>query len=437
MQKTLFWKLIGFVLAAALAQGARAQLMAGAARVSITPDPTRVRYTLGGYGDLRRMTTPATGVHDTCYARALVLQDGGRTYALVSLDLCYVPANVKAAVVARVAGLGIASDELFLSATHTHSGPEPLMLHSGCVGEIGAMPHFDPGLLDWMAEHISNAIRDAAAHMVPADIGSAQTGPIGLNRNRRGEPGTDDELTELKVTAADGKPIAVVVNYAAHPTFFGADMLQVSGDWAGAFERMMEATLPGSVVLFLNGTEGDVSPSGADDGTPDERIETYACKLMRPTLRLLAAIRPEGHPKLDAWTEAVSLPEPKPHPFFLLGAALFHATRDQALALVHRMMPRVCQLSFLRLGRLLLMGFPGEPTTPIGLRAKQIARADGVAHPSVVALTNGWLGYLVTEGQYRAGKYEPTMSFYGPQIGSIIIDGVRRGLHRTSKEKTF
>src|SRR5437660_195080 len=75
---------------------ARAELRAGAAKVSITPDPKTVKYTLGGYGDPSRLTSPATGIHDTCYARALVLENGGAKAALVSLDLCYLPENVKA-----------------------------------------------------------------------------------------------------------------------------------------------------------------------------------------------------------------------------------------------------------------------------------------------------------------------------------------------------
>ena len=58
------------------------------------------------------------------------------------------------------------------------------------------------------------------------------------------------------------------------------------------------------------------------------------------------------------------------------------------------------------------------------------ARAKGVKHPAIVALTNGWLGYLVTETQYKAGKYEPTMSFYGPTIGAKILAGIKSGLEK-------
>ena len=40
------------------------------------------------------------------------------------------------------------------------------------------------------------------------------------------------------------------------------------------------------------------------------------------------------------------------------------------------------------------------------------ARLKGVKHPAVVALTNGWLGYLVTADQYKAGKYDQALKEY-------------------------
>ena len=48
-----------------LAGTARAELMAGAARVSITPDPKEFSYPLGGYVAPARLGHNATGVHDT------------------------------------------------------------------------------------------------------------------------------------------------------------------------------------------------------------------------------------------------------------------------------------------------------------------------------------------------------------------------------------
>lgn len=415
-----------------LSPAARADLQAGAAKVSITPDPKTMPYTLGGYVTPERLSEKATGIHDTCYARALVLANGKTKCALVSLDLCFLPANLKEAVVGRIATTGTPASGVFLAATHTHSAPDPLLLHSGNTATGSALPSYDPKLLEWFADRIAQAITEAHGRLRPARVGSGQMQGLGLNRNRRGEKLTDDEMTLLKVTDSDGKPLAAVFNYAAHPVYYGAEMMEVSGDWSGAFQRQMEAVLPESVVLFLNGAEGDASPNGADDGTPAEKIDTYSAKLTEKARALYTATNVCEKDNLAAWMQTVQLPERRPHPFFLLAASRFQANAEQARALVNRMMPEQGELSFLRVGDALFIGMPGEPTAAVGLAAKALAKEKGIPHPAVVALTNGWLGYLVTAEQYRAGKYEASMSFYGEEIGARMLEGVRAGLGRAN-----
>src|SRR5262249_25731854 len=116
-----------------------AELKAGAARVSITPDPKAMPYPLGGYVSPPRLGHNATGIHDACAAPALVLSDGTTKCAVVSLALCFLPASVREAVAARLGGTGL-SAALFLAATHTHSGPDPLVLHRANTGPSGALP---------------------------------------------------------------------------------------------------------------------------------------------------------------------------------------------------------------------------------------------------------------------------------------------------------
>src|SRR5438552_1599364 len=99
--------LIGITILLALTLGlvcrpASAELRAGAARVDITPDVKAAKIPLGGYA--ARKGSPSTGVHDPVYAHALVLSSGDTKVAIVSLDLCFVPASVRAAVVKRLSG---------------------------------------------------------------------------------------------------------------------------------------------------------------------------------------------------------------------------------------------------------------------------------------------------------------------------------------------
>ncbi len=407
----------------------RADLMAGASKVSITPDPNVMPYQLGGYVSPERTGHNATGIHDTCYARALVLSDGPAKCAIVSLDLCFMPASVKTAVVIRVASLGIPASGLFLSATHTHSALDPLALHGANTVPAGSLSAYDLKLADWVADRIAQAITEANGKLRPARAGSGQARNLGLNRNRRGEKLTDDTMIALKVTDAGGKPLAAIFNYAAHPVYYGANMLQVSGDWSGTFQRQMEAVYPGSVTLFLNGAEGDASPNGADEGTPAEKIDTYSAKISLAARRLYDSIAANSSGGLKAWTQDTELGPPKPHPFFLLAAGSLHATAAQAREMVYRIMPTRCEVSFVRIGDALFIGVPGEPTAAVGLAGKALAAGAGAKSVGIVALTNGWLGYLLTPEQYKAGKYEATMSFYGDQSGEKILAGITAGLN--------
>ena len=111
---------------------ASAELRAGAAKGSITPDVAAHKVPLGGYA--ARRGAAATGVHDPVFARALVLSEANVKVGIVSVDLCFLPANVKAEVVARVAAAGVTgldSEHLLIAATHTHTAPDPLAMHSG------------------------------------------------------------------------------------------------------------------------------------------------------------------------------------------------------------------------------------------------------------------------------------------------------------------
>src|SRR5947209_17784028 len=77
-----------------------AVLQGGVARVNITPPP-EMKAILGGYGE--RMSKPAVGVHDSVWAKALVMTQGERKFALVTADALGFPPGFKAAVMQRLA----------------------------------------------------------------------------------------------------------------------------------------------------------------------------------------------------------------------------------------------------------------------------------------------------------------------------------------------
>jgi len=288
---------------------AQADLKAGAAKVDITPDVKAWKVPLGGY--FGRKGAPATGVHDPVYARALVLTEGTTKLGIVSLDLCFLPANVKTAVLSKLEAEGVKdldSDHLLLAATHSHTAPDPLALHQGNSFHKPEWTPFDARLLDFTAGKIADAIALANRRLIPARIGSGNQDLPGKNRNRRGEKTVDPTMTLLKVTDAEGRSLAAVVNFAAHPTLYDEKMMEVSADWPGAMTGWVEGQMGGDAVcLFLNGAEGDATTNGAMGATAEARVAFYGKDLGQSAWDLWRIMATRADTPLAAWTVSVKL----------------------------------------------------------------------------------------------------------------------------------
>src|SRR5438874_12354584 len=93
-----------------------ATLKAGVEKVDITPPPPGVP--LWGFSDRK---SPATGTLDPLYARVLVLEAGGQSLAIISVDLGR-PFGPTSLAWLRNA-IRADATSLIVAATHTHSAP--------------------------------------------------------------------------------------------------------------------------------------------------------------------------------------------------------------------------------------------------------------------------------------------------------------------------
>jgi hypothetical protein len=221
-------------------------IKAGAAKAVITPPNG---YTMGAWG-LRQGRS--TGVHRHLFARALVLDDGSRPFAIVSMDVAGISADVLKLIRNRVERLcGISPDRLLVSSTHNHTTPDFI---SGIPPELGVYAAM-------FAETVSGAVFEAANRLAPARVGHGLGRLDGWTVNRQyPEAPVDTSVGVLRVDAATGAPLARVVNFACHGVCDGGQYLTWSGDFPGAMSARLEEWLPGSVGIFLQGAAGDVHP---------------------------------------------------------------------------------------------------------------------------------------------------------------------------------
>ncbi len=293
------WPVLAVVCATVALQtiDAKAGFRAGASATDVTPTNFPVIVN-GGF-----LAKTADKVHDRLHARWLVLDDGRTRVALGVLDTCLIPAEFADAVKAQAEKLtGLTSDRIMLSATHTHSTPSLMQC-------LGTPP--DTNYVAFVLPRIIAGLQRAVDNLAPARVGWATvpapqhthtrvwirrpdrmlTDPFGersvranmhpghQNPDALGPSGpSDPELTLLAVQSPDGRPRAVLANFAMH--YFGAPAL--SADYCGAVAEKLGPLLGARedfVGLMSQGTSGDQHWMDYSQPKSVRKLEDYAGEL--------------------------------------------------------------------------------------------------------------------------------------------------------------
>ena len=403
---------------------ASAQLQAGLSRISITPLEEEIPTQLGGYGD--RAGKPAEGVHDTIYAKVLVFEWAGEKSALVTLDVCGIPVDVPEESLAKAGIEGLTLDTVLMAASHTHAGLEGSALDRRNVANNPHVGIFSEAMLGFVTDRLAQGLREANAALQPVRAAAGSVKVPGMNRNRRRDACVDEELTVLRLDRMGGEPLAVVVNFTAHGTIMSPREMLVSGGWAGAMQRTVEALMdPGVTCLYTNGAEGDISPTGARGGSRWEMAEDYGRRIGIAAFRAVEGLTTETVTCFLVQSQWIDLPPHQPAPDFVkIAGDEYHVTQEQVEALLPVMYPSKAPIYALRINDFQMMTFPGEPICELGVAVKETLRKKGVRYPCVASLTTDSIGYMLTEKEYHESGYEVTASFYGDGLGELMLGEV-------------
>ncbi len=378
-------------------------------QVDVTPDEL---LPLGGYTARGDKKMDADG--DRLYARTLVFEQEGEVVAIVSFEALTVPESLYASVKKLIPE----NVHLLLVATHTHSAPDSQMLNERMAFKVPGIASFSRRWLEWYSGKIAIGIKTALA-AEPQDASKVQLAFAGVDANRGRREGTQPTKTATYL-ALDGKPLLTA--YAAHGTIFDEKRNATSGDWLGELAREKGG-------LVLPGAIGDVSPAFPST----DRVENLASMVDKvgsglKNARVIALF--DGAAKLAYTEENIELDKPVPHPDF---AKSFGAAPPLDQVLISRFAPIQASVFLTRIGRLLIVGIPGEPTSEIGRKVQVLAERLGFPHSFVVSHTNGWIGYVLTPEDYDRGGYEAALSFHGRETASKVTAAVERGLKRLAQ----
>lgn len=399
-------------------------IKAQAKEIIITP-PLEIGYTLGGYG--ARMSKPAEGIHDNIRAKALILDNGTKHYAVITMDVLGFPPNVKPQIIEKLNMKGRWTEKnVLLLPSHTHTSLEMFALNDKNIFNMPPIGIFQPKLLEFVVDKLAGLIREADKNLMAVKIGTKCRQLEGLNRNRRGNPFVDRQLTVTRVDLQDGKPLAVLVNWTAHPTIMSDKDMYVSAGWPGYMQREIEACIgKGVVAMYYNGAEGDQSVIAKSAGSHYEQAEMYGRAIAVNVIKLYDSIVPSQDIEFAYNYEIIDLPDKKPHPQFMeTGGKEYGLDEEKIQGLLNQVLPQKTSISALRLGDLLLAGAPGEMIAELGLHIKSVLKKDGIACPVIGGLANQWISYILSKNEYRKSGYEASVSFYGDALGDIIVKGM-------------
>ena len=410
-------------------------LRGGAARIEITPP---VGKDLTGF--LLR-ENPSIGVRDPLYARALVLDDDDRQVAIISCDLLGFDRERILEIYDRIhLQTGIAAAHMMVACTHTHGGPATMSLVD--CGTI------DPSYVDSLVLRLVEVVAQAQERLQPVTlaVGSA-TSSEGVHNRRTPGDVIDPEVGLLRVDDAQGKPLAVLVNYACHPTTLFHDNRKISADYPGLVTSRIEDET-GAIALFLTGAIGDVGPVArgeeslatvgnavanaavaalpALEANPVERLRTAGELLHLPLLPLPTradwlAWRDEYMAAAMSAEQSEDGPSPKiPWAMVHWTERMFEEMQD------HELRPTVdAGIQVFRIGQLVIVGVPGEYFVELGLQMKQeIKQNNDVRVVMVVGFANGNVGYIPARRAYAQGGYEVAEAYrYYGYAAAIAPEG--------------
>ena len=400
-----------------------AEMKAGVAKVEITP-PLGVQ--MWGYFDRLK---GAEGILDPLYARVLVLETGGKRLAYVDLDLgrTFGPAPLDRLKQSAKRSSGI--DYLIVQATHTHAGP---VIMDEYPSET---PAWEPAALG----KIDKAIHDAQQHTVPVRMGTGYgQAYIGYNRRRIDSDGAvtmiwdnpsrvptwpvDPTITVLRIDQMDGQPLAILVNYAAHPVTFGGDNLRYSADFPGVMCKVVEQNFDGKpLAFFVQGAPGDINVYDATTPITQDAIgrrDWAGETLGKAAADAAKAIQTRADPDSSLDFAEDSLPfnlRWDPEKF---RQAILRGISPLAFQLYSPPIQETMHLPVITVlidRKIAMMGMPGEPF--LEFQTNWRARCP-VEKCLFLGYTNGYYGYFPTIRAATEGGYGATSATSWVQTGA-------------------
>ena len=382
---------------------------AGAAQSSITPKKSCY---LAGYGGAGM----SVGVHDSLYAKAVVISDGRQTAAVLTLDcigLLYPDIKkIQQRVKVQLNDPAFPVEHIIVSSTHTHLGPDVVGLWGKNRFSSGVQKDYMDFLIQKAAETVIRAWKNRTEVSIRYGTGSHGEGWV---QNISLPEEIDRSVTTLQLIDASNQSVATLTNFACHPTLIGPERKLFSADYVAGLYQHLDTTL-GGVNLFLQGAIGGwVQPVGEDSF---ENAGKRGNALAEEVLKIMASGQNASAGELIFKRRVFDMPVASKG-FRLLSR----------LGVLDRKIRKTVttEIAWLRIGNISMVTHPGETSPAYSLQTKKLLAGDGPV--MVLGLAQDALGYLLKPEFFDQDKKIPhadylTMVSVGKNGGEVLMKNI-------------
>jgi hypothetical protein len=439
----------------------------GFGKADITPDLARHTVWMAGYGNNRK----ATGVHDSLWARAVVLREGASKVALVSVDLIGLQRPAVMKVRDRLPGYLY----ILVASTHDHEGPDVIGLWGPSERESGV----DTAYVEFVVGRIVAAVQAAEGTLRPARAAYGTAEAPELLLDSRLPLVKDSVLRAVQFTTLSGRPLGLLVQFSDHPESLGPDNTLVTADFPHYTIAALEARY-GVPVVYFSGAVGGLMTNPPEFQAPDGTVQkegtfafaqAYGEAIARIFERALAAATPLSLSPLEARAAPVFIP--LANPGYRMGRAIGVLSR-QAFAWIGRAdsagaplpasqvegdIALESEVAYVRAGDLHIAGIPGElyPELVYGQYQSPVEPnadfPDAATEPPVMAslpgkqvliigLANDEVGYIIPKRQWddvapfaygRTEQQYGEVNSVGPEVAPILMKGLQVRVRQASR----
>ncbi len=436
-------------------------LKIGFGRLNINP---MLNINISGYFLERR----AQGFLDDLEVNAVAYQSGENCAVMICADLCDIKVPLVNKIVKAITEkTGITKDYIFVSATHTHTGPGITEgeIEKGSLEEeyfeffvkravdaaVLAVNDLKPAKMGF---GISEAKNVAFIRRFLMKDGSIKTNPGVDNPDIVAPVGDVDESVNVLRFDRENAETVLVVNFANHPDVVGGNM--ISGDWPSLFRGIVEKTIDNTKCIFFNGAQGDVNhvnvhPRGGDLNDMfmdfDDVSRGYghakhiAYVVAGAVMQVFHKVQYVDVESIFGKLKPIQVPSNRPAPEDMPLAKKYYElhlqNRDDEIPYKAMMLTTVVaeagrmvklengpdffdvNLTGLRIGPVAFVGIAGEPFTGIG---RGIKATEGFSLIMPCCLTNGDEGYYPMQEAYDEGGYEARSSSFKAGVAELLIE---------------